>query len=456
MNKKQAIGTVAAAALLLSPFSAAAESDAATVSNPQTTVTAPAGTQEQTAPAAEQAQQAQTPAPDAATPAQTPAAEQAQAPAAEKTQAPAIKQEAPAIAQQFEDADLARAVAERFHVTTSDVLTQEQLDTDSLVLDGSFSSIKGLEAFRNLTAVTLTSYNLKSADLSSHTKLQDLTVYGSLQSIKLPKSGKLKHVDLSGNHLATVDLTGNPNLETIDLAFNGGDEGRGLTSFTIDPETAPAHVYLEFNALKNLPSFSDKNLKDLRIAMNEFDLKNGPFAARHAQLLKTMPGSLTEGTGYVHAFQYSKDYEQELADAPVILADYKDRKLVNFEGEVSTDGGKTWKVYEQGQAFAEGQTIQIRYHLNDEEVPLLSEAATITFKQDTGTPAPTPTPTPAPSTQTPAAPSPVVATPVSQSVKTTPAATELPDTATSMFNYGLAGLLTAGLGLVLGRRKKHQ
>ncbi|HDX9579204.1 TPA: LPXTG cell wall anchor domain-containing protein [Bacillus pseudomycoides] len=348
----------------------------------------------------------------------------------QQAQAP-VKQ---TIAEMFPDATIADAVASELDKTPSDNVTEEELKqvTElSVMNEGTFTSLQGFQllpnledlnlyannnvnkaltksplsidlssnkklmhlAIRNLGINTLSlseNKNLQSLhlennqiavlDVSNQTKLLDLSViHNGMKELHLPKQSKLQRLDVNHNNLTNLNLENQVALHDF-LA-----EHNALSSIQFNPSVMIRNVQLNNNALTDLPNLNTSKLLYLNIEENKFDLKNGPFAKKHLELLqqkfKSDNNDEQDILGYY--FDYQFPTRSDRPDAPVVFADMKDKKIfgVSRHMEYSLDEGKTWNdfVIKGYLSIEEGKKALIRYKKTDKW--LESEATKLVFSQ---------------------------------------------------------------------------
>ncbi|MEI4799792.1 LPXTG cell wall anchor domain-containing protein [Bacillus sp. FJAT-51639] len=350
----------------------------------------------------------------------------------QQAQAP-VKQ---TISEMFPDATIADAVASELEKTPDDKVTKEELKQVTklyITNEGTFTSLQGFQLLPNLedlnlyannnvnTALTksplsidlsgnkklkrlgisnlginalslsenkdLQSLHLENnqiavLDVSNQTKLTDLSaIHNGMKELRLPKESKLDTLDVSNNNLTNLNLKNQVALHTL-LA-----EHNALSSIQFNPNVILHNIQLNNNALNDLPNLNTSKLSYLNIVENKFDLKNGPFAKKHLELLQQdfKPDNGQEAFGYYFDYQFSTHSDRP--DAPVVLADMKNKKIlgVTQHMEYSLNEGKTWHDFmiNGHLSVEEGKKALIRYKKTDKW--LESESTKLVFSQTDNT-----------------------------------------------------------------------
>jgi len=97
----------------------------------------------------------------------------------------------------------------------------EALEIESITAN--YSDLTGIEAMANLKSLTCPNYNLTTIDLSGNPLLENLDLSatnGKLRSLDVSHNRNLKALDLSGTAVSTLDLTSNKELVSIDVGNN--------------------------------------------------------------------------------------------------------------------------------------------------------------------------------------------------------------------------------------------
>lgn len=350
----------------------------------------------------------------------------------QQAQAP-VKQ---TISEMFPDATIADAVASELEKTPDDKVTEEELKQVTklyITNEGTFTSLQGFQLLPNLedlnlyannnvnTALTKSSLSIDLSsnkklkhlaisnlginalslsenkdlqslhlennqiavlDVSNQTKLTDLSaIHNGMKELRLPKESKLQILDVNNNNLKNLNLENQVALHDL-LA-----ERNALSSIQFNPNAILRNVQLNNNALTDLPNLNTSKLFYLNIEENKFDLKNGPFAKKHLELLQQdfKPDNGQEAFGYYFDYQFSTHSDRP--DAPVVLADMKNKKIlgVTQHMEYSLDEGKTWHDFmiNGHLSVEEGKKALIRYKKTDKW--LESESTKLVFSQTDNT-----------------------------------------------------------------------
>ncbi|WP_035436016.1 LPXTG cell wall anchor domain-containing protein [Bacillus sp. UNC322MFChir4.1] len=350
----------------------------------------------------------------------------------QQAQAP-VKQ---TIAEMFPDATIASAVASELGKTPNDKVTEEELKlvtTLEIANEGTFTSLQGFHLLPNLENLNLYANNkvnkalTKSAlsiDLSNNKKLKHLAISNlGLNALSLSENKDLQSLGLENNQIAVLDVSNQTKLTALSAVHNGIKELRlpkeskleildvsnnnltnlnlenhvalhdlfaeenALSSIQFNPNAILRNVQLNNNKLTDLPNLNTSKLFYLNIEENKFDLKNGPFAKKHLELLQQnfKPDNGQEAFGYFFDYQFSAHSDRP--DAPVVLADMKNKKIFGVSGhmEYSLDEGKTWNNFaiDGHLSVEEGKKALIRYKKTDKW--LESEATKLVFSQTDNT-----------------------------------------------------------------------
>ena len=348
----------------------------------------------------------------------------------QQAQAP-VKQ---TISEIFPDATIASAVASELGKTPNDKVTEEELKQVTklyITNEGSFTSLQGFHLLPNLEDLNLYANNKVnnaltksslSIDLSSNKNLKRLAISNlGINALSLSENKDLQSLHLENNQIAVLDVSNQTKLTALSAIHNGIKELRlpkesklqildvannnltnlnlenqvalhdlladhnAISSIQFNPSVMLRNVQLNNNALTDLPSLNTSKLLYLNIEENKFNLKNGPFAKKHLELLqqnfKSENDSEQDTFGYY--FDYQFPTRSDRPDAPVVFADMKNKKIfgVSQHMEYSLDEGKTWNdfVINGHLSVEEGKKALIRYKKTDKW--LESEATKLVFSQ---------------------------------------------------------------------------
>ncbi|WP_242217691.1 LPXTG cell wall anchor domain-containing protein [Bacillus cereus group sp. BfR-BA-01380] len=340
------------------------------------------------------------------------------------------------ISEIFPDATIASAIASELGKKPDDKVTEEELQqvTElSIANEGTFTSLQGFHLLPNLEDLNLYANNKVntalpksslSIDLSNNKKLKHLAIGNlGINALSLPENKDLQSLGLENNQIAVLDVSNQTKLIALSAVHNGIKELRlpkeskletldvsnnnltnlnlenqvalqnllaehnALSSIQFNPNVMLHNVQLNNNALTDLPNLNTSNLIYLNIEENKFNLKNGPFAKKHLELLQQdfKPNNEQKAFGYHFDYQFSTHSDRP--DAPVVLADMKSKKIlgVSQHMEYSLDEGKTWNdfVINGYLSAEEGKKALIRYKKTDKW--LESEATKLVFSQTDNT-----------------------------------------------------------------------
>ncbi|WP_020060289.1 LPXTG cell wall anchor domain-containing protein [Bacillus sp. 123MFChir2] len=342
------------------------------------------------------------------------------------------------ISELFPDATIANAVASELGKTPNDKVTEEELKQVTMLditNEGTFTSLQGFHLLPNLEELNLYANNkvnkvlTKSAlsiDLSSNKKLKHLAISNlGITALSLSENKDLQSLHLENNRIAALDVSKQTELTVLSAAHNGIKElhlpkqsklqildvaNNNLTSLNLENQVALHDLFAEHNALSsiqfnssgilrniqlnnnaltNLPNLNTSKLLYLNIEENKLDLKNGPFAKKHIELLQQnfKPENDNEQTDFGYYFDYQFSTHSDRPDAPVVFVDMKNKKILGVSNhmEYSLDEGKTWNNFmiDGHISVEEGKIALIRYKKTDKW--LESEATKLVFSQTDNT-----------------------------------------------------------------------
>ncbi|ENQ3080399.1 LPXTG cell wall anchor domain-containing protein [Bacillus cereus] len=349
----------------------------------------------------------------------------------QQTQAP-VKQ---TISEIFPDATIASAIASELEKTPNDKVTEEELKQVTMLditNEGTFTSLQGFHLLSNLEELNLYANNkvnkasALSIDLSSNKKLKHLAISNlGINALSLSENKDLQSLHLENNQITVLDVSKQTELTVLSAAHNGIKElhlpkqsklqildvaNNNLTSLNLENQVALHDLFAEHNALSSiqfnssgilrnvqlnnnaltdLPNLNTSKLLYLNIGENKFNLKNGPFAKKHIELLQQnfKPENDNEQTDFGYYFDYQFSTHSDRPDAPVVFVDMKNKKILGVSNhmEYSLDEGKTWNdfVIDGYISVEEGKKALIRYKKTDKW--LESEATKLVFSQTDNT-----------------------------------------------------------------------
>ena len=155
--------------------------------------------------------------------------------------------------------------------------------------------LTGIEAFVNLTRLSIWSNNLTSLDVSNNTKLTYLHAgYNSIGSLDMTYNSALTDFRCQSNNLSSIDVSmlaeldificGNNNLTTLDVSNNTklstqfSCDGNQLTSLDLSNNPLIKRLYVQNNDITSLDLSNHPNLDDVYLINNELtelDMRNG-------------------------------------------------------------------------------------------------------------------------------------------------------------------------------------
>lgn len=104
----------------------------------------------------------------------------------------------------------------------NEIQVSEAIATDSIVgLSLSITSIQGIEAFTNLTFLSLPLNPINSIDISQNTQLKSLILpHNNLSSIDVTNNLLLEDLVLTDNNISSLDIALNVNLKRLEVSVN--------------------------------------------------------------------------------------------------------------------------------------------------------------------------------------------------------------------------------------------
>ena len=134
------------------------------------------------------------------------------------------------------------------------------------------SSLKGIEAFKNLTFLKCGGYlpsgsnigKLTSLDVSKNTALEELyCLYNQLTSLDVSKNTALTYLECSSNQLSSLNVSKNTALKTLYCGYNQ------FTSLDVSKNTALKTLHCLYNQLTSLDVSKNTALKTLYCDYNQ-------------------------------------------------------------------------------------------------------------------------------------------------------------------------------------------
>ncbi|WP_298777478.1 choice-of-anchor Q domain-containing protein [uncultured Polaribacter sp.] len=137
--------------------------------------------------------------------------------------------------------------------------------TGGLYVDSeNINDATGIQAFENLTILSIGNNSLMNLNLSANKALQELYCYNnSLTSLNLSANTALKRINVSQNIITNLDLSNNIVLGKIDVAYNQ------LTSLNIANGNNSNMYWYDFDA-KNNPNLLCIQVDDVTYSTNNF------------------------------------------------------------------------------------------------------------------------------------------------------------------------------------------
>ncbi|MBK6265264.1 choice-of-anchor D domain-containing protein [Marivirga sp. S37H4] len=132
--------------------------------------------------------------------------------------------------------------------------------------DAGISSLSGIEAFKNITRLSVLGNNLTSFDISHNTALVFLNCSANqLTSLDVSNNTALETIYCSNNELISLDLTQNVSLKGLYCNNNK------LTHLNIQQNVGLEHLYCQANQLTLLEVYQNINLINLRCQLNQLN-----------------------------------------------------------------------------------------------------------------------------------------------------------------------------------------
>ncbi len=149
----------------------------------------------------------------------------------------------------------------RDHFLTSDEISA--ITVINLYLEGSFSSLVGIEFFTELEYLDCYGKDLTNLDVSKNTKLTSLNCSGNnLTSLDVSKNTALTELNCNGNKLTSIDVSKNTALTKL-LLYNNN-----LLSINVSNNTALTELNCANNDLTSLDVSKNTKLTSLYCAYN--------------------------------------------------------------------------------------------------------------------------------------------------------------------------------------------
>ncbi|WP_242222635.1 immunoglobulin-like domain-containing protein [Bacillus cereus group sp. BfR-BA-01380] len=162
----------------------------------------------------------------------------------------------------FPDANLAKAIANKFGKSVTDSLTEDEINqTTQLVLaEAGITDATGIEIFKNVESLGLDRNKLKTINLKSFSKLRTLGV--------------------AGNNLTEVDVSHNPNLELLFIGFNDyKDTPNSNRIKTIDISKNPKLSMFDASAVGLETLDTSNNFELTAVYLNNNNISQVDFSA---------------------------------------------------------------------------------------------------------------------------------------------------------------------------------
>jgi len=166
----------------------------------------------------------------------------------------------------FEDANFKTYCLENFDQDGDGEISMDEADAIDKIYcsEMGITSLKGVECFRNLTALNCSYNNLTSLNVRGCTSLQDLYCYcNHLRSLDVSDCTSLKQLDCTQNQLTSLDISGCSSLESMTCSFNSFSR-LVLSSISLKKITV-YHCPLEYLDVKECQSLESLNCGETQL-----------------------------------------------------------------------------------------------------------------------------------------------------------------------------------------------
>lgn len=149
-------------------------------------------------------------------------------------------------------------------ILKSDAESVSRLDLNLSSLYGNINSLKGIEAFTNITYLSAAGQNFNTIDVSKNTLLDSLYLWGNnLTTIDISNNSKLLYLDIEANQLNSIQgLSSLTHLKKLNLSFNDFEE------ISFQNESLEV-VLISHNLLKSIDTKDAPNLKNAFLILNQ-------------------------------------------------------------------------------------------------------------------------------------------------------------------------------------------
>ena len=158
------------------------------------------------------------------------------------------------------------------------------------------SSLQGIEAFTNLSFLSVSSNTISSVDLSQNSQLKSfIAPFNNLSTIDVSGNPLLQQLEVSSNFLTSIDVTQNPLLRRLELAYNTitaldlsqnplleelNISNNVIGSLDLSQNPLLEEMYLSNNVIGSLDLSIHSNLSELEAdgcGLTSLDLSNNPL-----------------------------------------------------------------------------------------------------------------------------------------------------------------------------------
>ncbi|CAL2108265.1 conserved exported hypothetical protein [Tenacibaculum sp. 190524A02b] len=182
--------------------------------------------------------------------------------------------------------------------------------------EGDIEDLTGLEAFINITSLSITKNKITNLDLSKNTKLKTVHAYDNLlETVNFSNNTALIRINLNNNKITNIDLSNNTLLEEVFLSKNL------LTVITVIPSNVK-QLFLNENKITSFDASQLSSLTHLSLEnntlSNSINVANGNNTNLHTLFLKNNPNlfciQLDNGFVAPTSFYWQKDYKTAYSD----------------------------------------------------------------------------------------------------------------------------------------------
>ena len=136
--------------------------------------------------------------------------------------------------------------------------------TDSIFgYNAGIVSLQGIEAFTNLTFLSVSTNDITSVDLSQNSQLKTfIAPFNDISTINVSGNALLEDLDLWSNKVSSIDVTQNPLLRELRLSYNT------LSALDLSQNPLLVDLHIAYNALGSLDISQNPLLEELYLSNN--------------------------------------------------------------------------------------------------------------------------------------------------------------------------------------------